>query len=71
MDSSLVLQEVFSLKIKGGFFDIMKNAKIMKNNRRSIMISKILGAVFFIGLAVSCFFVPTFVDAVVNRYFYF
>ena len=44
----------------------MKNAKIMKNNRRSIMISKILGAVFFIGLAVSCFFVPTFVDAVVK-----
>ena len=35
----------------------------MKNNKTSILISTILGVVFFIGLAVSCFWVPTFVDS--------
>ncbi len=38
----------------------------MKNNKASILISAVLGIVFFVGLAVSCIWVPAFVDSILS-----
>ncbi len=38
----------------------------MKNNKASILISAVIGVVFFIGLAVCCFWVPNFVDLILS-----